>query len=108
MPVETWYVMEDGSVGDPRWISYGADGKLVHNDGRKVAYAPHGPRSRGVDTGEVKDMKPAPAKSAYVTRDMDAGDLSSLRGEYATKFGKRAFYGWDADTLRAKIDAENE
>lgn len=47
--VETWYIMEDGSVGDPREVSMGPDGKLTHTDGRKVAYAPHGPRSRGVD-----------------------------------------------------------
>lgn len=46
---ETWYVMEDGSAGDPREIAPGKDGRLVHKDGRKVAYAPHGPRSRSID-----------------------------------------------------------
>jgi len=46
---QTWYVMADGTFGDPREISAGADGKLRHKDGRAVAYAPHGPRSRSVD-----------------------------------------------------------
>lgn len=44
---ETWYVMEDGSVGDPHKIALDKKGVLRHEDGRAVAYAPHGPRSRG-------------------------------------------------------------
>jgi len=52
--IETWYVMEDGSVGDPREIAQGEDGRLCHSDGRRVAYAPHGPRSRSVDVPEAK------------------------------------------------------
>jgi hypothetical protein len=52
---ETWYVLEDGSSGNPRDISPGADGRLVHKDGRAVAYRPDGvtPRSRGVTEGEM-------------------------------------------------------
>jgi hypothetical protein len=30
-------------------------------------------------------------------------DLPALRQEYQAKFGKKAFNGWNADTLRAKI-----
>lgn len=70
---ETWYIMEDGSSGDPREIAPDKSGKLAHSDGRKVAYAPHGPRSRSVDaeaerakaaaadkkSKEAKDKKPA-------------------------------------------------
>lgn len=100
MPVETWFVMEDGSVGDPQLIHADKDGVLVHKDGRKVAYAKHGPRSRGVDTDEVKAMKPA-SSASYMT-----SDLSGLRAEYQQKFGKRAYYGWDADTLREKMAEE--
>lgn len=55
---ETWYVMEDGSFGDPRAIAPGKDGRLVHKDGRKVAYASHGPRSRSVDTASAGKRKP--------------------------------------------------
>lgn len=33
------------------------------------------------------------------------GDLTALRAEYLEKIGKRAFNGWDADTLREKIAA---
>lgn len=49
----------------------------------------------------------------YMTRDMRAqpvpaadptdGDLAALRAEYQEAVGKRAFHGWDADTLREKI-----
>lgn len=71
---ETWYVMEDGSVGDPRMVKCDQDGKLVHKDGRKVAYAPHGPRSRMVDTetahapAQNREMKPAKPRRTYKTR----------------------------------------
>lgn len=44
---ETWYVMEDGSLGDPRQIAEDASGVLRHRDGRAVAYGMYGPRSRG-------------------------------------------------------------
>lgn len=57
MQTEVWYVMEDGSCGDPREISPDKDGKLKHKDGRAVAYAPHGPRSRSVDP-EAEKAKP--------------------------------------------------
>ncbi|MCO5071133.1 MAG: hypothetical protein M9944_08005 [Rhizobiaceae bacterium] len=57
---ETWYVMEDGSTGDPSDIAPGKDGKLVHKDGRKVAYAPHGPRTRGVDADAERAKATAP------------------------------------------------
>lgn len=49
MATETWYVMEDGSAGDPREIAPDEKGVLRHKDGRAVAYAAHGPRSRSVD-----------------------------------------------------------
>lgn len=32
-----------------------------------------------------------------------ADDISHLRSVYQEKFGKRAFNGWDADTLKEKI-----
>lgn len=90
---ETWYVMEDGSAGDPRAIAPGVDGRLVHEDGRKVAYAPHGPRSRSIDVapqpfggkgdhdgdGRVGGSKPKsethdtpPASVTVTTSDMEA------------------------------------
>lgn len=83
--METWYVMEDGTCGDPREIVPDAGGVLRHKDGRAVAYADHGPLSRGVDPDEelakakkpaapsVKDMKPAAEpKQVYTTRESKA------------------------------------
>lgn len=68
--METWYVMEDGEPGDPREIEPDAKGVLRHKDGRAVAYAPHGPRSRSVDPKAVaKKPDPEPEK---VTREMVA------------------------------------
>jgi hypothetical protein len=52
--METWYVMEDGSCGDPRDIAPDANGVLRHKDGRAVKYAPHGPRSRGVNPDDER------------------------------------------------------
>lgn len=65
MSRETWYVLVDGSCGDPREIIL-ADGTLRHKDGRAVAYAAHGPRSRSVDAEALR------AKVA--SRDMTAAD----------------------------------
>lgn len=63
---ETWYVMEDGTPGDPREIRPDSEGVLRHKDGRAVAYAPHGPRSRSVDPSAMRAKAPS--------RDMTADD----------------------------------
>lgn len=46
-------------------------------------------------------------RGAYLTRDMRAteieDELTELRAEYQEVVGKRAYHGWDAETLRAKI-----
>lgn len=56
--------------------------------------------------------KPAPAPAASHGRghpgnstDDRGADLAKARAEYHTKFGKRPFNGWDADTIRAKVAA---
>jgi hypothetical protein len=76
---ETWYILEDGSLGDPLEIAPDKDGRLRHRDGRAVAYAPHGPRSRGgVDAAAERarygsrDMKPEPHRRGYRTREAKA------------------------------------
>lgn len=51
---ETWYVLEDSTAADPRHVRADTDGLLRHRDGRAVAYAPHGPRSRSVDPDEER------------------------------------------------------
>ena len=58
------------------------------------------------------------AERLYGTRHMAAApepveapkeDLTELRAEYEKVVGKRAYHGWDADTLRAKIaEADDE
>ena len=55
-------------------------------------------------------------KLGYDRRDMavdaapghDGDDLTALRAEYQEVVGKKAFHGWDADTLREKIAAAKE
>lgn len=82
---ETWYVLEDGTVGDPREVVADEAGVLRHKDGKAVAYGPHGPRSRGVDVEaeressktksekeEAKDVKPEKPKRGYKTRESKA------------------------------------
>lgn len=61
--LETWFIMEDGSVGDPMDIAPGDDGVLRHSDGRSVAYGPHGPRSRGCVDAEAERAKAAETKA---------------------------------------------
>lgn len=54
-----------------------------------------------------------PADGTYQTRDMHAAppapqiqddDIKQLRADYQEVYGKRPFPGWDAATLRQKID----
>lgn len=77
--METWYILADGSLGDPAKIGIGSDGLLRHDDGRAVAYGPHGPLSRGgIDAeaergkSKTREIKPEQPKRAYKTRDMKA------------------------------------
>lgn len=53
------------------------------------------------------------AKLGYERRDLIAElspieNIADLRDEYQRAFGKRPFHGWDAATLRAKIEAADE
>lgn len=49
---------------------------------------------------------PAPLAQPPTPPAADAGeDLAALRAAYKEKLGKAPFYGWDAATLREKIDA---
>ena len=49
-------------------------------------------------------------RGTYMTRDMRAQALqedevlSALRAEYQETVGKRPYHGWDAETLREKIE----
>jgi hypothetical protein len=74
---ETWYVMEDGAACDPNRIRAGDDGRLVADDGRLVAYGPHGPLSRSIIPSEeaggykTAEMKPERPARGYKTRKAD-------------------------------------
>lgn len=98
--METWYVLEDGTSAPPRDVMTDDKGRLVHRDGRKVDYAPHGPRARSVDPEreanrnlkpdatpsdagsgdasegvkkpEAKEIRPVAGRSGYKTREAKA------------------------------------
>lgn len=72
--METWYILEDGSSGDPRDIAAGDDGKLVHHDGRRVSYAAHGPRSRSVDPEAERAKVTPPEKQPFGGKGDHDGD----------------------------------
>lgn len=74
---ETWYVLETGEAGDPREIAPGKDGRLEHKDGRKVAYAPHGPRSRSVDP-DAERAKSVKAGKSSVNQAREAKAMPPL------------------------------
>ncbi|OWJ71383.1 hypothetical protein CDV50_10275 [Haematobacter massiliensis] len=44
----------------------------------------------------------------YDTKDAVTDDLPTLRAEYQTVVGKKAYHGWDAETLKAKIAEAKE
>lgn len=55
---------------------------------------------------ERTDMQAADAqpKRKVSPKPAAASDIKALRAEYQKLVGKRPFNGWDADTLKAKID----
>ena len=67
--MQTWYIMEDGTPGDPALIGPGKDGLLRHADGRAVAVGPHGYRSRGMS---AEDIAALTEKRTYKTREAKA------------------------------------
>lgn len=81
MRTETWYIMEDGSAGDPRQIAPDKDGVLRHKDGRAVAYAPHGPRSLSVDIGIDMGEAPAAGKRRKPEREAETSATADMQPE---------------------------
>ncbi len=66
---ETWFVMDDGTLGDPSEVGLDKDGLWRHKDGRLVAMrGPDTPRTSGVDAEAER------AKSKPKVRDMKAED----------------------------------
>lgn len=50
----------------------------------------------------------AESNAAMVSDELFADELTSLREEYQAVIGKRAYHGWDAETLRQKITEASE
>jgi hypothetical protein len=70
---ETWYMLENGTVADPREVKTREDGRMVHASGALVAVRNGVPHSYGVDPDEeraktraalAKAEKEAAAKAA--------------------------------------------
>lgn len=57
---ETWYILDDGTPGDPAEVGHDATGALRHASGKAVAMGPHGPRSRGMSDDEIAAARAAP------------------------------------------------
>jgi hypothetical protein len=63
--IETWYVLEDGSVAHPRDVKPDAKGVWRHKDGRGVAMRrPTTPRTRSVDLDEERAKAATAAENA--------------------------------------------
>lgn len=58
----------------------------------------------------TEDEKKAPTKEPKKGEgkqpDPDKEEIKALRKEYEAKFGKKAFNGWDAEQLKAKLAEE--
>jgi hypothetical protein len=57
---ETWYVLEDDTVADPREVSADKAGILRHSNGLAVQMRGDVPRSRGVDPDRERAGRSAP------------------------------------------------
>lgn len=89
---ETWYVLEDGTMGDPAEMAPDKSGRLRHKNGVAVAMRGEVPHTSGVDVeaerakvrakvlseakaiedAKPKDVKPEEPKRAYKTRESKA------------------------------------
>lgn len=81
---------------------------VVTEKGAKKLKAPAGSEivAKGKRGPLYKALGWAKPAESYQRRDMQAEQpvgLSDLRSQYRTKFGKRAYHGWDAATLKKKI-----
>lgn len=74
---ETWYVLEDGTPGDPAEVVLDEAGVLRHKNGVAVAMRGDVHHTRGVDVDEERakpkpksrEMKPEESKRGYKTRE---------------------------------------
>lgn len=55
----------------------------------------------GYERTDMQAVEPPTKRSTAPKAKPD--DLKALRDEYQAKVGKRAYHGWDATTLKAKI-----
>lgn len=90
------------------------DRALRHSDSRyarvldKLGYGTRHLVSEAKSVKANKDVPP-PVKSSPVASEPDlapeqADELPALRAEYQALIGKRPFPGWDAETLRQKMN----
>lgn len=74
----------------------------------KVIFTHKGGRKQSMQR-RYADILQKLGRGTYMTRDMQAQEtknddqLTDLRDEYQAVVGKRAYHGWDAETLREKI-----
>lgn len=74
----------------------------------KVIFTHKGGRKQSMQR-RYADILQKLGRGTYMTRDMQAQEpnnddqLAGLRAEYQAVVGKRAYHGWDAETLREKI-----
>lgn len=52
------------------------------------------------------NVPPIPEGLKKQVEQQDGEEIKGLREQYASKFGKRPYMGWDAETIRQKLAAE--
>lgn len=75
MARETWYILDDGTSGNPAECTNDDAGVLRHKDGKAVAIGPYGHRSRGVDVPDATDrqIETKPSVKPGKNREVKAG-----------------------------------
>ncbi len=87
-----------------RTLKKGASFVASNKDARLLRLLRRAAFDRAPVTAEGPAAAPAAAPQATLLDDAPPSDgLAALREEYFQAAGKRAFHGWDAETLRAKI-----
>lgn len=61
---------------------------------------------QGREPSEVECPELIRRLTANIEFEAVGDDLSELRAAYTEQFGKKPFHGWDADTLRDKMNAD--
>lgn len=82
---ETWYILEDGSIVDPREVEFDEKGAPRHSSGPVAMRSPGVPSTKNIDPDEERAKQKPQQQPHHHRRDMAAEDP---KRPYQTRAGR--------------------